>query len=193
MPLAGSQYRTDAPRIQYIATTTRGLAASARGRAPWLLARRIRDTGGSYSRDRRKPPMEKIIMSDKIKSPRRRFLEMATDGISAVQLAFSGLARAQSSQYSLSPSIATAGMSNASFGNIKQIDAGVFNIGYAESGPHNGPVVILLHGWPYDIHSYVDVAPLLAAAGHRFIVPHTRGHGTTRFLSDSTLRNAQQS
>jgi pimeloyl-ACP methyl ester carboxylesterase len=137
--------------------------------------------------------MEKIIMSDKINSPRRRFLEMATVGIGAVQLAFSGLARAQSSQDNPSPSIATAGMSNASFDNIKQIDAGVLNIGYAESGPHNGSVVILLHGWPYDIHSYVDVAPLLAAAGYRVIVPHTRGHGTTRFLSDSTLRNAQQS
>ncbi|WP_431968317.1 alpha/beta fold hydrolase [Actinacidiphila sp. bgisy160] len=80
-----------------------------------------------------------------------------------------------------------------SLGALKQVDAGVLNIGYAESGPAGGPVVILLHGWPYDIHSYVDVAPLLAAEGYRVIVPHLRGHGTTRFLSPRAFRNAQQS
>ena len=82
---------------------------------------------------------------------------------------------------------------NTSFGSLKQIDAGVLNIGYAEAGPANGSVVILLHGWPYDIHSFVDVAPLLVSAGYRVIVPHLRGHGTTRFLSNDTFRNAQQS
>src|SRR5687767_8991170 len=71
---------------------------------------------------------------------------------------------------------------NTSFASLKQIDAGVLNVGYAEAGPSDGPPVILLHGWPYDIHSFVDVAPLLAAAGYRVIVPHLRGHGTTRFL-----------
>jgi pimeloyl-ACP methyl ester carboxylesterase len=76
---------------------------------------------------------------------------------------------------------------------VRQIRAGVLDIGYAEAGPAHGPVVILLHGWPYDIHSYVDVAPLLAARGYRVIVPHLRGHGTTRFLSSTTFRNAQQS
>jgi pimeloyl-ACP methyl ester carboxylesterase len=75
---------------------------------------------------------------------------------------------------------------------LKQVDAGLLNIGYAEAGPATGPVVILLHGWPYDIHAFVDVAPLLAGAGYRVIVPHLRGHGTTRFLSDATLRNGQQ-
>jgi len=80
-----------------------------------------------------------------------------------------------------------------SFGAIKQIDAGVLNIGYAEEGPADGPPVILLHGWPYDIHTYVDVAPLLAAKGYRVIVPYLRGYGTTRFLSDATMRNGQQS
>ncbi|MGA7812767.1 hypothetical protein [Caballeronia sp.] len=85
-------------------------------------------------------------MSDKINPRRRRFLEMAAVGIGAVELAWNGLARAQSSQDNPSASIATAAMSNASFANIKQIDAGGLNIGYAESGPHNGPVVILLHG-----------------------------------------------
>jgi len=82
---------------------------------------------------------------------------------------------------------------NTSFGSLKQIDAGVLNVGYAEAGPADGPAVILLHGWPYDIHSFVDVAPLLAAAGYRVIVPHLRGHGTARFLSSGTLRNAQRS
>src|SRR6266700_2203443 len=81
---------------------------------------------------------------------------------------------------------------NTSFGSLKQINAGVLNVGYAEAGPTDGPAVILLHGWPYDIHSYVDVAPLLAAQGYRSIVPYLRGYGTTRFLSTDTLRNGQQ-
>jgi pimeloyl-ACP methyl ester carboxylesterase len=76
---------------------------------------------------------------------------------------------------------------------MKQIEAGVLNVGYAEVGPADGPAVVLLHGWPYDIHSYVDVAPLLAEAGYRTIVPHLRGFGTTRFLSSETFRNGQQS
>src|ERR1700710_2480010 len=79
-----------------------------------------------------------------------------------------------------------------SFRSLKQIDAGVLNVGYAEEGPVDGPVVILLHGWPYDIHSYVEVAPILASAGYRVIVPHLRGYGTTQFLSAETLRNGQQ-
>ncbi|MET7491241.1 alpha/beta hydrolase [Streptomyces sp900116325] len=82
---------------------------------------------------------------------------------------------------------------NTSLGRLRQVDAGVLNIGYAEAGPADGPVVVLLHGWPYDIHSYVDVTPLLAAKGYRVIVPYLRGHGTTRFLSSKTFRNAQQS
>jgi pimeloyl-ACP methyl ester carboxylesterase len=80
-----------------------------------------------------------------------------------------------------------------SFDRLHQIDAGVLNVAYAEAGPPDGPAVVLLHGWPYDIHSYVDVAPLLAAQGYRVIVPYLRGYGTTRFLSDETLRNGQQS
>jgi len=82
---------------------------------------------------------------------------------------------------------------NTSFGSLKQIDAGLLNVGYAEAGSSNGPAVILLHGWPYDIHTYVDVTPLLASAGYRVIVPYLRGYGTTRFLSSDTLRNGQQS
>jgi pimeloyl-ACP methyl ester carboxylesterase len=82
---------------------------------------------------------------------------------------------------------------HTSFGPLKQIDAGALNVGYAEAGSPSGPPVLLLHGWPYDIHSYVDVAPLLASAGYRVIVPYLRGYGTTRFLSDETPRNGQQS
>ncbi len=80
-----------------------------------------------------------------------------------------------------------------SFPALKQIDAGLLNVGYADTGPANGPAVLLLHGWPYDIHTYVDVAPLLASAGYRVIVPYLRGYGTTRFLSNETSRNGQQS
>ena len=80
-----------------------------------------------------------------------------------------------------------------SLGPLHQVDAGLLNVGYVEAGPADGPAVILLHGWPYDIHSYVDVAPLLGARGYRVIVPYLRGYGTTRFLSDETLRNGQQS
>jgi pimeloyl-ACP methyl ester carboxylesterase len=82
---------------------------------------------------------------------------------------------------------------NASFPPLKQVRAGELNIGYAQLGPARGPAVLLLHGWPYDIHSYVDVAPLLAAEGYRVIVPYLRGYGTTTFLSPSAFRNAQQS
>jgi pimeloyl-ACP methyl ester carboxylesterase len=82
--------------------------------------------------------------------------------------------------------------SNASFQTIRQIDAGVLNVGYAEMGPADGPVAILLHGWPYDIHTYVDVAPLLASVGYRVIVPFVRGYGSTRFRSVATARNGEQ-
>jgi pimeloyl-ACP methyl ester carboxylesterase len=81
---------------------------------------------------------------------------------------------------------------NTSLGQLKQIDAGVLNVGYAEAGPADGPAVVLLHGWPYDILSYVDVAPILAARGCHVIVPHLRGHGTTRFLDRGTPRAGQQ-
>jgi pimeloyl-ACP methyl ester carboxylesterase len=81
---------------------------------------------------------------------------------------------------------------NTSFASLRQVNAGLLDVGYAEAGPASGPVVILLHGWPYDIHSFADVAPLLATVGYRVIVPYLRGYGTTRFLSDNTVRNGQQ-
>jgi pimeloyl-ACP methyl ester carboxylesterase len=104
--------------------------------------------------------------------------------VAAAQLGATSIATAQCSNKKLT---------NTPFGSLKQIDAGVLNVGYAEAGPPDGPVVILLHGWPYDIHSYVDVTPLLESAGYRVIVPYTRGYGTTRFLSSGTSRNGQQS
>ena len=87
----------------------------------------------------------------------------------------------------------TKRVTNQSFAPLKQIDAGALNVGYAEAGPSDGSPVVLLHGWPYDVHTYVDVAPLLVAKGYRVIVPHLRGYGTTRFLSGNTPRNGQQS
>ena len=79
-----------------------------------------------------------------------------------------------------------------SFGPVKQVEAGVLDVGYVEAGPADGPAVLLLHGWPYDIHSYEEVTPLLARSGHRVIVPYVRGYGTTRFLSEETVRNGEQ-
>src|SRR5215472_9161284 len=78
------------------------------------------------------------------------------------------------------------------FDTLKQVDAGVLSVGYAEAGPADGPAVLLLHGWPYDIHSFAEATPVLASAGYRVIVPFVRGYGTTRFLSDGTVRNGQQ-
>jgi len=125
-------------------------------------------------------------MSEQIDLRRRRFLGTA---VAAASLGAIGSARAQSGK---TREVDARPRSQASFGSIKQIDAGALNVGYAEAGPGDGPAVILLHGWPYDIHSYVDVAPVLASAGYRVVIPYLRGYGTTRFLSSKTFRNAQQ-
>jgi pimeloyl-ACP methyl ester carboxylesterase len=127
-------------------------------------------------------------MAEQINRDRRRLLGTAVLTIAAAELALIGSADAQSRKINpIKPG------TNTSFGSLKQIDAGVLNVGYAETGPANGPAVILLHGWPYDIHTYVDVAPLLASAGYRVIVPYLRGYGPTRFLSSGTFRNGQPS
>jgi pimeloyl-ACP methyl ester carboxylesterase len=132
-------------------------------------------------------------MSEEIDYNRRRFLGAAAMIVAAAQLAMVWPAEAQSgATKSAEPSTIKTGM-DTSFGPLKQVDAGVLNVGYAEAGPADGPAVILLHGWPYDIHSYVGVAPLLASKGYRVVVPFLRGFGTTRFLSGETLRNGQQS
>src|SRR5271154_4653897 len=121
-----------------------------------------------------------------IDSNRRQFISTAAMTIAAAQLG----AFVPASAHAAPPNAAAA---SSSFGPIKQINAGLLNIGYAEAGPADGRPVILLHGWPYDIHSFVDVAPILAAKGYRVIVPYLRGYGTTSFLSGDTMRNGQQS
>jgi len=123
----------------------------------------------------------------------RHFFRVAIITIAAIPMAMLSNAYAQSVNEKLTIATSDNQDVHASFGIIKQIDAGLLNIGYAEEGPNDGPVVILLHGWPYDIYSYVDVAPLLASKGYRVIIPYLRGFGTTRFLSDKTFRNGQQS
>jgi len=127
-------------------------------------------------------------MAEQINQDRRRLLGTAVLTLAAAELATMGSADAQSRKISsIKPG------TNTSFSSLKQIDAGLLNVGYAEAGPANGPAVILLHGWPYDIYSFVDVTPLLASAGYRVIVPYLRGYGTTRFLSNETFRNGQPS
>jgi len=111
----------------------------------------------------------------------------------AAELGFTGPASAQGVTAKPARLPAVKPGMNAAFSSLKQVDAGVLNVGFAEAGPADGPPVLLLHGWPYDIHSFVDVAPLLASEGYRAIVPYLRGYGTTRFLSDDTMRNGQQS
>jgi pimeloyl-ACP methyl ester carboxylesterase len=132
-------------------------------------------------------------MSEEINQDRRRFLGSAAMTIAAARLGMIGSAKAQSSEMKPTGATTIKSGTNRSFGPLKQIDAGLLNVGYAEAGPTNGPAVILLHGWPYDIHTYVDVAPLLASKGYRVIVPFLRGYGTTRFLSSDTFRNGQPS
>lgn len=126
-------------------------------------------------------------MPEKTTYPRRQFLRLAAAGIAGAGMI--GSVRAQSAQ-SMSSGLKPQG--NVSFATLKQVDAGVLNVGYAEAGPAEGPVVILLHGWPYDIHSFADVAPLLAAKGYRVIVPYLRGYGTTSLLAADTARNGEQ-
>jgi pimeloyl-ACP methyl ester carboxylesterase len=124
---------------------------------------------------------------------RRRFLRNSSMTLAAAQLGIAGAAGAEPSRTNPTALPEAKVGAHASFATLKQIDAGVLNVGYAEDGPPDGRVVLLLHGWPYDIYSYVDVAPLLAIKGYRVIVPYLRGYGTTRFLSSETVRNGQPS
>lgn len=125
---------------------------------------------------------------DDINRDRRRFVGGAAATAAAAHL---GMLAAAGAQPARIPAIKPG--TNTSFAPLKQIDAGVLNVAYAEAGPADGPPVILLHGWPYDIYSFVDVAPLLASAGFRVLVPFLRGYGSTRFLSNDTIRNGQPS
>jgi pimeloyl-ACP methyl ester carboxylesterase len=137
--------------------------------------------------------MDKTKTSAELNLHRRRFVGVAAMSIAATQLGIIGSANAQTGVAKPAQLPSMKPGTNTSFGPLKQIDAGLLNVGYAEAGPADGPGVILLHGWPYDIHSFVDVASLLASAGHRVIVPYLRGYGATRFLSSKTFRNGQQS
>jgi len=137
--------------------------------------------------------MNPIKTSEEINYTRRRFLGIAATSIAAAELGMIASTDGQSSNITPADATTIKRGTNTSFGSLKQIDAGLLNIGYAEAGPADGPAVILLHGWPYDIHSYVDVTPVLASEGYRVIVPYLRGYGATRFLSSEAVRNGQQS
>ncbi len=132
-------------------------------------------------------------MSTAINLPRRGFLGAAAVTLAAAPFGLSQAAQAQAGGPKAASLPSTRPGTHTTFAPIKQINAGVLNVGYAEAGPANGPVALLLHGWPYDIHSFVDVAPLLAARGYRVIIPYLRGHGSTTFLSADTMRNGQPS
>jgi pimeloyl-ACP methyl ester carboxylesterase len=130
-------------------------------------------------------------MSEGIDQRRRRLTHMAAWAFVAGQLdmARPAVAQAAASNAASLPLIKPG--THSSFTSLKQINAGVLNVGFAEAGPADGPPVVLLHGWPYDIHSFVDVAPTLASRGYRVLVPYLRGYGSTRFLSDRTMRNGE--
>jgi pimeloyl-ACP methyl ester carboxylesterase len=132
-------------------------------------------------------------MDDEINYKRRRFMTNVVMALAGAELyaitSFGGPPGASGATECLIGQSA----SSTGFTNLKSVEAGVLRLGYAEVGPANGPPVILLHGWPYDIHTYVDVAPILAAKAYRVLIPHIRGYGTTRFLSNETLRNGQPS
>ncbi len=136
--------------------------------------------------------MNALEMSDAAQYDRRRFLGIAGMSLVVVGAVADGFARTQPEKMTRADLPAIKPAKDTSFGAVKQIDAGVLNIGYVEAGPPDGKVVMLLHGWPYDIYSFVEVAPLVSSAGYRVVIPFLRGYGTTRFLSAKTARNGQQ-
>src|SRR5262245_24398051 len=131
-------------------------------------------------------------MAEEIDHERRRLISAAAMSV-ALELALSGSRPAWADKTdSATPKHILPG-TTMSFDTVKQIDAGVLKVGYIEAGPTDGPAILLLHGWPYDVHTYLEVAPLLVSKGYRVVVPYLRGYGPTRFLSDETPRNGQQS
>jgi len=131
-------------------------------------------------------------MSDRIDTKRRSFLGMTALGLAVAPFGLSSLASAQTAAPAAAAGKRAAAGGHTSFTSIKHVKAGVLDVAYAEDGPAHGQPVLLLHGWPYDIYSFVDVAPILAAAGYRVIIPWLRGYGETRFLSTDIKRNGQQ-
>ena len=136
--------------------------------------------------------METTKKPEQINRNRRHFFGGAAMTVAAAQLGMSSSADGQTGETKAGDTSAVKVGAKASFAPLRKVDAGLLNVGYAEAGPADGPAVILLHGWPYDIYSYVDVAPLVASAGYRVIIPYLRGYGPTRFLSSETVRNGQQ-
>ncbi|MBP0619428.1 alpha/beta fold hydrolase [Cupriavidus consociatus] len=132
-------------------------------------------------------------MSNTIDLPRRGFLGAAALTLAAAHAGLAQAARPEAGLAKTAPLPSTTPGTHTKFAALRQVNAGVLNVGYAEAGPADGPVALLLHGWPYDIHSFVDVAPLLAARGYRVIIPYLRGFGSTTFLSSATMRNGQPS
>jgi pimeloyl-ACP methyl ester carboxylesterase len=137
--------------------------------------------------------MNRLKTPEDINHQRRRFLSTAAMTITAAQFGILNSAKAEATSDAAAERLSVKPGTMTSFNSMKQIDAGLLSVGYAEAGAADGPAVILLHGWPYDIYSFVDVAPLLGSAGYRVIVPYLRGYGSTRFLSSDTFRNGQQS
>ncbi|MFC7299529.1 alpha/beta fold hydrolase [Herminiimonas aquatilis] len=131
-------------------------------------------------------------MTETTNFKRRHFLNTAALGLVAAQMGLLTSANAASSGTSSLSTAAGISPGTNCFSDIKQIKAGLLDVGYVDVGPAHGIPVLLIHGWPYDIHAFIDVAPILAAAGYRVIIPHLRGYGSTRFLSNDTLRNGQQ-
>lgn len=129
-------------------------------------------------------------MAREIDNGRRQLLGAAILAATAAEF---GMIASASGAAQGKPSVPADSGASSTFAPLNQIDAGDLNIGYVDMGRRDGPPTILLHGWPYDIHSFVDVAPLLVAKGFRVIIPHLRGYGSTHFLSDKTIRNGQQS
>ncbi|MHC6226138.1 alpha/beta fold hydrolase [Pseudomonas sp. X10] len=131
-----------------------------------------------------------ITQSKQAPSKHRRLMAPALLACALMPFAAFG-ANASSDKGPATTSVSAPSAASDTFGPLKHVKAGVLDVAYAELGPADGPVVLLLHGWPYDIHSYEEVAPLLAAKGYRVLVPYVRGYGDTRFLSPDTPRNAQ--
>jgi pimeloyl-ACP methyl ester carboxylesterase len=134
--------------------------------------------------------LDTINTPEEIDHSRRRLFRAAALSIAAAEFV---TARSSAAAQPSATSLGATARTDTAFGPLKHVDAGLLSVGYAEAGPADGPPVILLHGWPYDIHSFADVAPLLAAQGYRVVIPYMRGCGATTFLSNATVRNAQQS
>jgi pimeloyl-ACP methyl ester carboxylesterase len=129
------------------------------------------------------------VLNGTFRQTRRRFVGSSLLALAMAPLGVFGAANAQAIKPA--PAQSAAVRAHTTLGPLKHIKAGVLDVAYAELGPANGPVVILLHGWPYDIDSFAEVAPALAAKGYRVLVPYARGYGDTHFLSAKTLRNAE--